>query len=314
MEERMDGDQEKRKKKDMRGIITALASPFLQGELDFVSFKKLLQFQVNQGIDGFVVNGTTAESPCLLPEEVEQLFEWTKKEAKEAFLILGVGGNCTKNTLANIKKAEEWQADAVLAVVPYYNKPPQRGLIWHFKTLADKSQLPLFLYNVPARTGVGLSLESIVELSGHPNIKGIKEASGDKELGRKIMEKTRKDFILLSGDDDTCFDLCALGAQGVVSVVSHILGQEMKQLFKIIKRGEKGEQALKEYKDKYKALLKRIYCESNPIGIKMALHLMGLFHSAELRSPLLALSELETKKLKEEMQRTRLLSEEKENL
>ncbi|MDE0120082.1 MAG: 4-hydroxy-tetrahydrodipicolinate synthase [Bdellovibrionales bacterium] len=305
----MDGTQEKGKRKDIQGIITALATPFVQGELDFVSFKKLLHFQVSQGIDGFVVNGTTAESPCLLPEEVEQLFEWTRKVAQKAFLILGVGGNSTKKTLENIKKAKEWKADAVLAVVPYYNKPPQRGLVWHFQTLADKSELPLFLYNVPARTGVELSLESIVELSLHPNIKGIKEASGNRELGKNIIEKTRKDFILLSGDDDTCFDLCALGAQGVVSVVSHILGKEMKRLFQMIKQGEKKEQALKEYKDKYKLLLRRIYCESNPIGIKMALHLMGLFHSAELRSPLVVLSEQETKKLKKELRSVGLLSE-----
>ena len=303
----MDEDQKNGKRKDIRGIITALATPFVKGELDFVSFKKLLQFQLSQGIDGFVVNGTTAESPCLLPKEVEQLFEWTRKEAKEAFLILGVGSNCTKKTLANIKTAKAWKADAVLAVVPYYNKPPQRGLVWHFKSLADKSELPLFLYNVPARTGVGLSLESIVELSLHPNIKGIKEASGNIELGKQIIKNSQKDFILLSGDDDTCFDLCALGAQGVISVMSHILGKEMKKLFRIIKQGEKKEQALKEYKDKYQVLLKEIYCESNPIGIKMALHLMGLFHSAELRSPLMILGESEKNSLKEELQRKKLL-------
>ena len=289
----------------MQGIITALATPFVKGELHLSSFKKLLQVQVSQGVDGFVINGTTAESPCLLQKEVEQIFEWTKEGTSNTFLILGVGENCTRKTLINIKKAEEWGADAVLAVVPYYNKPPQRGLVWHFKTLADKSQLPILLYNVPARSGVGLSLESIVELSLHPNIKGIKEASGNIELGRSIIEQTGDNFILLSGDDETCFNLCALGAQGVISVVSHILGKEMKKLFQIIKQDseEKREGALKEYKEKYGNLLKNIYCESNPIGIKMALKLMGIFDFAELRSPLVSLGETETEKLGEELRK-----------
>ena len=198
-------------------------------------------------------------------------------------------------------------ADAVLTVVPYYNKPPQRGLIKHFKILADKSQLPVILYNVPSRTGVGLSLESIVELSRHPNIIGIKEASGDLDLGKKIVGQ--EDFILLSGDDDTCFDLCALGAEGVISVVSHVLGKEMKNLFETIKneRGEKAQNLLMEYKRKYAELLKNIYCESNPIGIKTALNLLGVFSTAELRSPLVPLAEKERQGLKESLREVNLL-------
>lgn len=293
--------------KSLQGIITALATPFIQSELDRASLKKLLQFQIAQGVDGFVVNGTTSESPCLVQKEVEQIFEWIKEEVETKPVILGVGGNCTKKAQENIKTAERLKADAVLAVVPYYNKPPQRGLVKHFKILADGSSLPVILYNVPARTGVGLSLKSILELSQHPNIIGIKEASGDLNLGKQIAEQS--DFILLSGDDETCFDLCSLGAQGMISVASHILGKEMKSLFQKIKQKDedKIENLLREYKTKYENLLKNIYCESNPIGIKMALKLLGVFSSAELRSPLVALAEKESKELKESMREVGLL-------
>jgi len=302
---------EKYRKRTMNGIITALATPFDQGELDKASFKRLLQFQIDQGVDGFVINGTTAESPCLSQEEVESLFQWTREEGKEGKegkkkpLVLGVGGNCTKKTVTNIKIAEKLQADAVLAVVPYYNKPPQRGLVKHFNIVAESSSLPVILYNVPSRTGVGLSLESIVELSRHTNIIGIKEASGDKEMGRGIVENTDNDFTLLSGDDDTCLDLCALGAKGVVSVVSHVIGREMKKLFWRVKqsRGDELTDVLKEYKEKYAGLLQVVYSESNPIGIKMALKLLGVFNSAELRSPLVSLETRGIQQLGQELQK-----------
>ena len=292
--------------KKIEGIITALSTPFLDGELDQVSFKKLLQSQVLQGVDGFVVNGTTAESPCLVRKEVEQIFRWVKEESGNHTLILGVGGNCTQKTIANTRWAKELKVDAVLAVVPYYNKPPQRGLVYHFQKLADSSELPVILYNVPARTGTGFSLESVVTLSTHPNIVGIKEASGDLELGRKIIEQTENDFVVLSGDDDSCFELCALGARGVVSVISHLLGKEMKAFLHKVIQNKKGN-ILKEYKEKYGELLENVYCEANPIGIKMALKLLDIFTSAELRSPLVALGEKETKQLQESMRGVSLL-------
>lgn len=292
--------------KKIEGIITALATPFQEGKLDEESFRKLIRFQRDQGVEGFVINGTTGESPCLFQEEVEKLFEWTREEATENLLILGVGGNSTEKTLENIKRAEKLRADAVLAVSPYYNKPPQRGLIKHFKILSEKSSLPVILYNVPARTGVGLSLESVLELSQQINILGIKEASGDLQFGREIIEKTDKDFAVLSGDDETSLALFALGGRGVISVLSHILGKEMKNLFQRIKSGEK-ENSLKEYKEKYGELLKDVYAESNPIGIKMALKLKGIFASSELRSPLVSLEEQKAKSLKETLRSIGLL-------
>ena len=292
--------------KQFTGIITALTTPFKDGQVDKTSLVRLIQWQMDQGVSAFVINGTTAESPCLSEKEVEEIFSCVRAEAgNKANLILGVGGNCTLKTMDNIKKAEKLKADAVLTVVPYYNKPPQRGLLKHFKHLADHSDLPLLLYNVPSRTITGLSVETIKELSEHPQIVGIKEASGDMNFDKELLKELDKSFVVLSGDDDSFLKLSALGGQGVISVVSHILGEQLKQLFQEVKTGNS--KVLQEYKQRYSALLKVLYCESNPIGIKMALKLLSVFDSAELRSPLVALSEDKTNQLKVEMEKAGLL-------
>ena len=292
--------------KQLTGIITALATPFKDGQFDKTSFVRLIKWQMDQGVSAFVINGTTGESPCLLRQEVEEIFSCVRTETgNEISLILGVGGNCTLKTVENIKKAEKLKADAVLSVVPYYNKPPQRGLLKHFKYLADHSELPVLLYNVPSRTITNLSVETIKELSQHPKIMGIKEASGDMDFDKELLKEVDKNFIVLSGDDDSFLELCALGGQGVISVVSHILGEQLNKLFQEVKAGN--HQALAEYKQKYFSLLKAIYTESNPIGVKMALKLLSVFDSAELRSPLVVLSEDKTNQLKVEMEKVGLL-------
>ena len=291
--------------KNFTGIITALATPFINGKLDKDSFVKLLRFQLTEGADGFVVNGTTGESPCLSEAEVEQLFSWTKELSKEMSLILGVGTNSTIKTLQNIQRAGRLKPDAILVVVPYYNKPPQSGLVYHFKKCADASSIPLILYNVPSRTGVGLSLHSVVELSRHPNVIGIKEASGDLNFGRDIIQQTEDDFLILSGDDMTCLDLCALGAQGGICVISHIMMKTFRQFFQQVKQNNSA--AANKYKEKYKELLQIVYSESNPIGIKMALYLMGIFKSPEMRSPLVSLVENHTQKLKDVLKNLKLI-------
>ena len=291
--------------KKFTGIITALATPFLEDKLDRDSFFKLLNRQVKEGANGFVVNGTTGESPCLSEDEVEKLFLWTREHARELPLILGVGANSTKKTIQNIKRAYQLKADAVLAVVPYYNKPPQKGLVYHFKKCAEESFLPLILYNVPSRTGVGLSLSSVLELSQHPQIIGIKEASGDLNFGRGIIQQTPDDFLVLSGDDFSCLELCKLGGDGGICVISHVIMKPLCQFFQRIKKNDL--EAIKEYKEKYTELLKIVYSETNPIGIKMALHLMGIFQSSELRSPLISLTENHTEKMNQILKKMELL-------
>lgn len=278
------------------GVITALATPFKKGEVDLASYKKLLASQLEQGVRGFVINGTTGESPTLTDSEVKELFDCARTACKgeDVSLIVGTGSNSTDKACALTQKVEKWGADAALSVVPYYNKPPQRGLVQHFKLIADSTSLPIILYNVPSRTIASLTVESIAELSKVRNIVGIKEASGDMNFLKQIRAKVSADFLLLSGDDASCVEFCALGGHGVISVSSHIIGREMVE---ILRSNPKNEQA--KYREQYADFMKWLYCEANPIPLKAALHWMGIFASGELRLPLTELDRAFHKEFKE---------------
>ncbi|MGE0762907.1 MAG: 4-hydroxy-tetrahydrodipicolinate synthase [Bdellovibrionales bacterium] len=283
------------------GVITALVTPFYKGEVDDRSFKRLLFNQLNDGVDGVVVSGTTGESPTLRYNEIEKLFMMAKTEAGgKVPVLLGTGSNCTRHTIEMTQAAGRWGADAALVATPYYNKPPQRGLLAHFTAVAEASQIPIVLYDVPGRTITSIAVETVIALAKHPRIVGIKEASGDLKRLDQIKANVAADFTLLSGDDDTCVEFCRRGGQGVISVVSHLMVPELKEFLRRA-RGQdpKAEQDFK----KYQALLRAIYAESNPIPIKAALYLKGLIDSMEMRLPLVALAEEHLTNLKDEMQK-----------
>ncbi len=273
---------------ELGGVITALVTPFQNGSVDFQSLGRLVQLQLEQGVQGFVINGTTAESPTLTAAEVKQIFQFVKSEAAgQVALIVGTGSNSTHATANFSKEVSSWGADAVLVVVPYYNKPPQRGLLAHFKAVADASPLPVILYNVPSRTITGLEPATVAELSRHPNIVGIKEASGDMSLMTEMKGASAENFIFLSGDDLSTVDFCARGGNGVISVSSHLIAPQMADF---IQRSQKGElQANSEYRQRFAELMKWLFIEANPIPVKMALHWQGVLTSPELRLPLTAL-------------------------
>lgn len=282
-------------KTQFSGIITALVTPFHQGEVDFESLKKLVRHQLSEGVDGLVINGTTAESPTLTATEVREIFSTVRAEVgKKTPLILGTGLNSTAKTIQSTKEAKVLGADAALVVVPYYNKPPQRGLVAHFTAVAENAEVPIILYNVPGRTITSLSPESIGELSQVPNIIGIKEATGDMLFAREVFKKIRKDFFVSSGDDATFLDLVNLGGCGVISVVSNLFVKDLKTMFEEIRTGRAS--ALEGFK-KYQRLLGVLYIESNPIPVKWALYKMGIIQSPEMRLPLVSLD----KKYHEEM-------------
>ncbi len=272
---------------DFSGVTTALVTPFSQGDVDQKSFLTLLESQVQQGVTKFVLNGTTGESPTLEESEVETLCLWFKKFQQQQKLnlklILGTGTFSTRATLQKTKKAESFGADASLVVTPYYNKPSQEGLFEHFCLVAEATNLPLLLYNVPSRTSSSLSLETLQKLSVISNIIGVKEASGDKEFLKKIKEVCGKDFLCLSGDDFTAIESFFLGGDGVVSVASHVLGREFVSWFKRSLNQDKT--VLDEFK-KYLPFLKHLYQQTNPVGIKQILKQQNLISSAELRLPL----------------------------
>lgn len=269
--------------KKIKGVITALITPFSEGKVDYASLEKLVAFQLEHGVEGFVINGTTAESPTILDQERREIFAQVQKLVPKDFpLIMGTGSNSTQKSIQDSQEAEKLGADACLVVVPYYNKPPQRGLLEHFKAIASSVEIPSILYNVPSRTITALELDTIKKLSEHPNILGIKEASGNIEFDRQIREQCGREFLLLSGDDGTYEEFMQAGGDGVISVASHILPREMR------------DKKIRENRQ----LIDFLFCEANPIPLKMALYQMKIIKSPELRLPLVQLTAEKSEQLK----------------
>lgn len=290
---------------NFEGVITALATPFYQGELDEASYIRLLRHQMEGGVSGLVINGTTAESPTLEAKEVKRLFEIAKHETDgKVRLIVGTGTNSTADTIEYTQAAEKAGADAALVVVPYYNRPPQRGLIAHFTAVADSTQLPILLYNVPTRTSCALEMSSVKKLSEVKNIVGIKEATGNLDFLPELQSIAKKPFWLLSGDDGTGVEFCARGGHGIISVISNLIPGPLTELVKQARQGDPN--ADQKYK-KYAELLKWLYIEANPIPVKWALAQMAIFRSLEMRLPLVALDESHAKGYKACLQSLNLI-------
>ena len=261
--------------KSFKKVFSALITPFKDSEIDYNSFRKLIEHQLRDGIQGFVINGTTAESPTLTDSEVEKLFKIAKEMVPPNItLLLGTGSNSTLKAIKDSKNAERLGAHGALVVVPYYNKPPQRGLFEHFKAIADATQIPVILYNVPGRTITGLEIETIKKLSEHPNIYGIKEASGNILFDKQIKIQCGDEFILLSGDDGTYEEFLEIGGHGCISVASMVIP-------KVILEGKTKQ---------HKGTIDTLFIESNPIPVKYALYALGIIASPECRLPLVTLS------------------------
>lgn len=288
--------------KKFSGVSTALITPFLKGDVDYSSLKKLLKFQLDNGIQGFVVNGTTAESPTLSSDERKKIFTFVQSEvAGKVPVIMGTGTNSTEETIARTREASELGASAALVVVPYYNRPPQQGLFAHFKKVADSSDIPVILYNVPSRTVAKLEIETILKLSKEENIIGIKEATGDIHFAGKIKSGvTAKEFTLLSGDDSSFAHFLNAGGDGIISVGSHIFPREFVAIqSRVAGSDKKFETSL--------TTINNLYLEPNPIPVKMALYMMGIIASPEMRLPLVTMSEELVPKLKMSMTESGLL-------
>lgn len=288
-----------------KGVFTALITPFNKGKVDFDSLESLVKFQLKNQVNGFVINGTTAESPTLSTSEVVEIFKRVKSWAPGIPLIMGTGSNSTEKTIEDTKKAMELGADAALVVVPYYNKPPQRGLEKHFRAIAQSTSLPVILYNVPGRTITSLEPETIHRIASEKNVIGIKEASGKIDLDKKIIELCGKSFLMLSGDDGTYVEFLSAGGHGVISVASHILPKPFAEWTDLAKAGNL-ERARAEIQ-RYAKLIDLLFIEANPIPVKKALQLMGIIASAEMRLPLVELEPENTEILRAEMKRVGLL-------
>lgn len=293
--------------KNFKGTFTALLTPFKKGKIDFDSVDRMVKHQLQNGVDGFVINGTTAESPTLTESERVELFKHVREVVgNDVMLIMGTGSNDTAKTIEESKKAESLGADGILVVVPYYNKPPQRGLFAHFKAVATSVKIPTLLYNVPGRTITSLTTETIRDLAKVPGVVGIKEATGKTDFAEEIIKACGRDFVMLSGDDGTYVEFLGVGGHGVISVASHVIPKQMAQWKKWVEEGqlEKARQDIAKYND----LINLLFVEANPIPVKKAVQLMGLIDSAEMRLPLVELGEIDSEKLKNEMRKVGVIA------
>lgn len=268
---------------NIKGCGTALITPFRNGEVDYEAYARIVDSQIEAGIDFLVPLGTTAETPCLSTAEKVEILKVTKDHSAGKPLLVGVGTNSLTGTLENIRTVSPYGADAYLVVVPYYNKPTQEGLYRYFTAVADAADKPVVLYNVPGRTGVNMEASTTLRLAHHPNIVAIKEASGNKEQNLKILNGRPEGFLVYSGNDDETYAHMLSGGDGIISVASNAQPKCMAEFVHLMLEG-KVDEGLQMH-CRLQPLFKACFVESNPIPVKAALSQMGLIAN-ECRLPL----------------------------
>ena len=266
------------------GMATAIITPLNEKGIDFPVFAKLIEWQIEEGIDAIVVCGTTGEGSTLTDEEHKQAIAFMVKQvAGRVPVIAGTGSNDTDYAVELTKHACSLGVNAVLTVTPYYNKATQKGLIQSFTQIADASTVPVILYNVPSRTGVNIAPKTVLELSKHPNINAIKEASGDISQIAEIAHLCGDNINIYSGNDDQVVPIMSLGGKGCISVLSNLLPKETSEMCRLFRAGDVKSAA--EMQLKYIPLINALFSEVNPIPVKAAMAKMG-FCEDYLRLPL----------------------------
>ena len=290
----------------IHGSLVAIVTPFKNNEIDEHSLKNLVEFHIENGTHGIVPCGTTGESPTLSHSEHESVIRITIETVdKRVPVIAGTGSNSTKEAIRLTQFAQNADADAALVISPYYNKPTQDGLFLHFKTVADSVDIPIILYNVPGRTGVNISPETIARLNDEcTNIVGVKEASGSVEQASKILSLCGMDFILLSGDDALNFPLLTIGGKGFITVTANIVPKDVSEIYNTFVNND-----IDKSRELHYSLIElneALFYETNPIPVKTALGLMGMIEDG-FRSPLCEMTEENLLKLKEVLKRYKLI-------
>ena len=286
----------KNKKSVFRGCATAIVTPFSGGEVDYNALGELIDRQIESGIDALVICGTTGESCTLSDEEHRFVLEYAlARSLSRVPMIAGTGSNDTSHAVKMSRYASKIGYDALLVVTPYYNKATEKGLIKSFSAIADASNAPIILYNVPTRTCCNITMPVYRELAKHENIVAVKEASGNISQIAELISECGDDLDVYSGNDDQTLPILALGGAGVISVVSNLIPREMSDLCRKWFDGDITE--CRRLHEKYLKLMKMMFCEVNPIPIKTASSLMGLCES-ELRLPLCEMGEENRIKLK----------------
>ncbi len=273
------------------GMGVALVTPFTQNkEIDYPALKRVIDHVMDNGADFLVALGTTGESPVLSIHERKAIKNFIKeKTAGKIPLVLGVGGNNTAEIIRELKEDDLSGYSAILSVVPPYNKPSQEGIYCHFKAITEASPVPLILYNVPGRTGVNMTADTTLRLAREvPGIIGIKEASGDIHQIQRLLREKPDDFTVLSGDDGMTYPLMTLGAQGVISVLGNAYPKEFSEMVHLCLEGNYIEAV--DYHYKFRDIIRLLFTDGNPAGVKCVMHDMGLIEN-ELRLPLVPVSE-----------------------
>ena len=271
---------------NLKGMGVALITPFKDDEsIDFDALSKLIEYQIQNGIDYLVVLGTTAETPTLTEQEKNEVLSFVIERVKERIpIVLGLGGNNTRGIVERLKTASFQGVDAILSVVPYYNKPSQEGIYQHYKAIASATKLPVILYNVPGRTGVNMTAETTLRLAREfDNIVAIKEASGNITQMDDIIKNKPKDFMVISGDDGITFPLITLGAVGVISVIGNAFPREFSRMVRLALEGDYANALLIHHK--FTELFELLFVDGNPAGVKSILSSMGYIRN-RLRLPL----------------------------
>lgn len=273
-----------------KGSCTAVITPFSEHGIDYERFRKNIDFQFENGTSALVVCGTTGENATLTAGEHDELVRIAVRENRGRMkIIAGVGSNNTDTALKFAENAKTAGADGILMVTPYYNKTTQKGLVEHFTYVADRVDIPMILYNVPSRTGMGITADTCRVLSQHPNINGIKEASGDISLAAEIRGQCGNDLYIWSGNDDCTVPLISLGALGVISVASNIVPAVVSKLCALCLDGDFA--GATELYAKYFRLFSGLFIETNPIPVKTAMKMLST-DSGIMRLPLTEMGEI----------------------
>ena len=271
---------------NLKGMGVALVTPFKENdEIDFTALGNLVDYQIKNGVDYLVVLGTTAETPTLTQEEKKKIQAFVIERAQgQVPIVLGVSGNCTKSVVELLKKDNYTGVDAILSVVPYYNKPSQEGIYQHYKAVAGATELPIVLYNVPGRCGVNMSAETTLRLAREiDNIVAVKEASGNMTQMNDIIKRKPENFHVISGDDGVTFPLITLGAVGVISVIGNAFPKEFSRMVRLALNGDYTNALTIHHA--FNELFELLFVDGNPAGVKSMLSMMGYIEN-RLRLPL----------------------------
>ncbi len=294
------------KKKEIKGAIVAIVTPFKDGEVDEQGLRNLVEWQIKSGTHCIVPCGTTGESATLTHEEHMRVVEITIDQVRGRVpVIAGTGSNSTDETIMLTKHAKKAGADAALVITPYYNKPSQEGLYQHFMAVAKECKFPMILYNVPGRTSVNMLPQTVARCAKNRYVIGIKEATGSLKQVSDVIRFCPRNFIVLSGDDFTAFPTLAIGGKGVISVCSNVMPKEMANMMNYFFKGDIDKARRLHYK--LFPLFEALFFETNPVPAKTALFEMGRIDSDEVRLPLAPMSDANRERLMEVLKSMKLV-------